>query len=472
MAKAARPKVWRRYVFLAAVLAGAAPGFGAWYWLRPRTIDVCVISDYSFRQNRGNWRELLDARFREVNAIFSGTGVRWQFFHAGEPDPTGKLHDAELRRRRLQHAECKADIILAITGQPEAAEAGNVVPFAHTAIVVDSPKLSESANVRAFAQGMAAIFGAPADPAGVGLTTLPDADKKLIRSLRRYDFREGTAALEGEWGSRALAALQTAYAGKPGNPQANAHRTIGMALAADEEFNPAIAHLRQVTALDPGNAEVRQELAAVLSHDSQYQPAIEEYREAVRLRPQSPDAHAAFAMALANGGQGDEAIDEFSAALRLRPDYAAAQAAMAYVFSQHLGRIDESIEAYRKALEMRPDLTQASEGLERALAIKAKALEAIPGRRKRVQDAPANVMAHFDLALSEARAGNVDNAIQEFRKAIALDPRNDRAHSNLALLLYVRRDYAGAQQEAQAAREAGGNPPIDLLNAVKRKGGG
>jgi Flp pilus assembly protein TadD len=81
-------------------------------------------------------------------------------------------------------------------------------------------------------------------------------------------------------------------------------------------------------------------------------------------------------------------------------------------------------------------------------------------------------MAHFDLALSEARAGNVGNAIQEFRKAIELDPRNDRAHSNLALLLYARKDYAGAQREAQAAKDAGGNPPVDLLDAVKRKGGG
>jgi Flp pilus assembly protein TadD len=464
----------------AVLLGGAVLGLLAWYWLWPRTINVCVISDYSFRQQRANWRELLAARFREVNTIFSGTGVRWNFFHADEPDPTGKLHDVELRRRRLSHAVCKADLIVAVTGQPEGREAGNVVPFAHTAIVVDSPGLSEEGNVRVFAHGMASLFGAPTDASGAGTlmtlppesSTLPAADQKLIRRLRGYDFVSGTEALQKEWGERVLTALEGAHAGKPGSAQAYAHRTVGMALAADENFKPAISHLREVAQLDGANAEAHLDLAAVLSHDIQYPQSIAEYREAVRLRPQSPEIHAAFATALASGGQGDEALDEFATALRLRPDFAMAQAAMAYVLSQHLGRIDEAIEAYRKALEMRPGMLQASEGLERAQAIKAKALEAIPARRKRVQDAPANATAHFDLALSEARAGNVDNAIQEFRKTIALEPRNDRAHSNLALLLYVRKDYAGAQQEAQAAKAAGGNPPADLLDAVKRKGGG
>jgi Flp pilus assembly protein TadD len=464
----------------AVLLGGAALGFLAWYWLWPRTIDVCVISDYSFRQQHADWRALLDARFQSVNTIFSGTGVRWRFFHADEPDPTGKLHDVELRRRRLKHAACRADVILAVTGQPDGQEAANIVPFAHTAIVVDSPRLPEDRNAQVFAHGMAALFGAPADPAGAGtlLTqppespTIPDADRKLIRRLRRYDFRAGTEALQSRWSEPVLSALTASYAGRPGSAEGNAHRVLGMALAADENFKSAIAHLREAARSDVGNAEAHLELAAVLSHDMQYPQSIAEYRESLRLRPQSPEVHAAFAMALANDGQGDEALDEFETSLRLRPGFAMAQTAMAYVLSQHLGRIDEAIEAYRRALEMRPGMEQAGEGLERALAIKAKAAEAIPQRRKRAQDAPANAVAHFDLALAEARAGNVENAIQEFRKTIALDPRNDRAHSNLALLLYARKDYAGAQREAQAAKEVGGNPPADLLDAVKRKGGG
>jgi Flp pilus assembly protein TadD len=480
---------WRSVFAGAAVaLAIAALGFGAWYWLAPRTIDVCVVSDYSFRQQHPDWHALLKSRFRAVQAVFSGSGVRWRFLQAEDPDPTGNFHDMELRRRRLARADCKADIILGVTGQPEGGESGNVVPFAHTAIVVDSLRLPEERNVlrlseersvQVMAHGLAAMFGVPTDSAGAGtLMTVPpesstigSAGRKRIHSLRRYDFRAGTQALESQWTGRVLGALQDAYAGKPGSPVAAAHRTIGLALAADENYKPAAVHLREVARLDAENPQAHEELGAALLHDADYPAAIAEYREAVRLRPSSPELRAALATALANGGQGDAAIDEYTAALGLRPGFAMAQAAMAYVLSQHLGRIDDAIGAYRKALEMSPGLPQAAEGLERAVAIKAAATEVIPERRKQVLETPANAMAHFDLALSEARAGNVENAIQEFHKTIALDPRNDRAHSNLALLLYVRGDYAGAQREAQAAKDAGGSPPPDLLDAVKRKGG-
>jgi Flp pilus assembly protein TadD len=461
-------------------LAIAALGFGAWHWLAPRTIDVCVVSDYSFRQQRPDWHALLESRLREVQAVFSASGVRWRFQQAEDPDPTGNFHDMELRRRRLGRAECKADIILGVTGQPEGGESGNVVPFAHTAIVVDSLRLSEERNVQVLAHGLAAMFGVPTDTAGAGtlMTVPPESStigskgRKLIHGLRRYDFRAGTQALESRWTGRVLGALQDAYAGKPGSPLAAAHRAVGLALAAEENYKPAAVHLREVARLDAENPQAHEELGAVLLHDAEYQQAIVEYREAVRQRPNSPELRAALATALANGGQGDAAIDEYTSALRLRPDFALVQAAMAYVLSQHLGRIDDAIGAYRKALEMSPGLPQAAEGLERAMAIKSAAMEGIPERRKQVLEKPANAMAHFDLALSEARAGNVENAIKEFHKTIALDPRNDRAHSNLALLLYVRGDYAGAQREAQAAKDAGGSPPPDLLDAVKRKGGG
>jgi hypothetical protein len=166
------PKVRGRYLLLPGAFAAAvALGAGGWYWFRPRTIDVCVISDYSFRQQRTNWQDLLATRFRDVNRVFSGTGVRWHFFAADEPDPTGKLHDVEIRRRRLAHAACKADVIVAVTGQPEGDEAGDVPPFAHTAILVDSPKQPEARNVQEFAQGMAALFGVRAEGSTLGTRT-------------------------------------------------------------------------------------------------------------------------------------------------------------------------------------------------------------------------------------------------------------------------------------------------------------
>jgi Flp pilus assembly protein TadD len=471
-------KISRRTIgILAGGLATAAAAFGLWYWLRPRSIDVCVISDYSFRQQHDDWYERLVRRFDEVNRIFAGTGVHWRFFHANEPDPTRTLHGMELRRQKLSRAECRADIILEVSGNPESTAAGDVAPFAHTAIVVDDPKASEPQNVLRLAHGMATLFGVPTDPAGAGTVMteppesakLPPRDSWLISRLRSYDFREGTLGLVGEWGNRALHALTNTYSGRSGTPAAEAHRVFGMAFAADEYYAPAIAHLREVTRLNPGNPEAYVDLANVLQHNFEYKEAIVQYREAEKWTPQSPEIHSALGLALASAGLGQNAIDEFTEALRLRPDFAVAQAGLAYVLSQQLGRVDEAIAAYHTALGMNPQLPQARDGLAQAEAAKEAAADRVPDRRKRAQEHPNEALAHVDLGVEQARAGQLEGAVQALRRAVELNPGIGRAHADLALLLYLRKDYPAAWHEAQAAQKNGFTPPADLQAILQAK---
>jgi Flp pilus assembly protein TadD len=447
-------------------LAIAGAGFGLWNWLKPRNIDVCVISDYSFRQQHDDWYQRLGQRFDEVNRIFAGTGVHWRFFHANEPDPTRTLHGMELRRQKLSRADCRADIILEVSGNAESAAPGDVAPFAHTAIVVDDPKAGEPQNVLRLAHGMATLFGAPVNP---GDATLSSRDSKLISRLRWYDFREGTDALRGDWGDRALSALTDAFSGESGNPQMRAHRVLGMAFAADEDYKTAISHLREVARLDAANPQARIDLANVLQHDFEYQPAVAEYREAAKLAPDNPRIHAALGLALANAGLGQNAIDEFAEALRLRPDFAVAQAGLAYVLSQQLGRVDEAIAAYHTALEMNPKLAQALDGLAQTEAAKLAATDRVPERRKRAEDHPNQALAQVDLGVEQARAGQVDGAVQALRRAVELDPGMGRAHADLALLLYLRKDYGAAWHEAQAAEKNGFTPGADLRAILQAK---
>lgn len=453
-----------RIIPAALVIAGA--GFGLWYWLRPRSIDVCVISDYSFRQQHDDWYQRLEQRFGEVNRIFAGTGVHWRFFHANEPDPTRTLHGMELRRQKLSRAECRADIILEVSGNAESAAAGDVAPFAHTAIVVDDPKAGEPQNMLRLAHGMATLFGAPDHAAEAKLSP---RDSKLVSRLRWYDFRTGTEALRGEWGDRALNALTEAFRGQPGDPRMHAHRTLGMAFAADEDYKAAITHLREAARLDAGNAQAHVDLGNVLQHDFEYQAAVAEYREAEKLAPSRPQIHASLGLALANAGLGQNAIEEFTEALRLRPDFALAQAGLAYVLSQQLGRVDDAIAAYHTALEMNPRLAQAREGLAQAEAAKQAAADRVAERRKRAQDHPNQALAQVDLGVEQARAGQVDGAVQALRRAVEIDPGIGRAHADLALLLYLRKDYSAAWHEAQAAEKNGFTPAADLRAILQAK---
>jgi Flp pilus assembly protein TadD len=458
-------------------LAVAATGWGLSRWLTPRTIGVCVVTDYSYRQQRPNWSEFLDARFAEANRMFRGTGVRWAFRHADQPDPTGRLQGMEERRQKLIRTDCEADLILGVTGQPESKASGDAPAFAHTAMVVDDPKLPDAQNNRIFAQSLAALFGAPVDARGAGTLmtqpperdTMPKAAAKLISRLRDYDFSTGTAALEGEWGDRVYRALVEAYSGRPGNPERAAHRALGVSMAADQAFPAAIRHLSEVVKADPKQASAHVELATMYSHNYQKAEAVAEYREAVRLEPDRPANRAGLAVALANAGMGEEAIEEFNAALRLNPKFAVAQAGLAYLLSQQLGRIDEAIAAYRVAVEMNPELPAATQGLERAQALKEKSVAALAQQRQKAQQSAGSAAAQFELGLAEARAGNVEPAVKAFRRAVEMDAKNGRAHANLAMLLYLQKDYAGALRESETAKRAGFDPPAALVELLKRK---
>lgn len=472
------PRPTRRQLMLAGgVVAVAATGFGLARWLTPRTIGVCVVTDYSYRQQRPNWSQVLEARFAEANRIFRGTGVQWSFRHADQPDLTGRLQGMEERRQKLIRTECEADIILGVTGQPESSASGDAPAFAHTAFVVDDTKQSEVHNKRVFAQALALLFGAPTDPRGAGtlLTRPPESDRlpktaaKLISQMCDYPFATGTAALEGEWRDRVFQALMTVYSGRQGNPERAAHRAIGVSLAADRAFPTAIRHLTEVVKLDPQQAIAHIELATMYSHNFQRGEAAAAYREAVRLEPDRAANHAGLAVALSNAGMTEEAIEEFHTALRLNPKFAAAQSGLAYLLSQQLGRIDEAIAAYRVAVDMNPELAAATLGLERAQGFKETSDAAAAQQRQKVQHTPGNAAAYFDLGLAEARAGNVEPGLRAFRRALELDAKNGRAHANLAMLLYLQKDYEGALRESEAAKRTGFDPPPALIELLKRK---
>jgi Flp pilus assembly protein TadD len=464
----------KRKAILAAAgaLALAVAAFGIRQWLTPRTIGVCVVTDYSVRQSRPNWLSYLDSRFAAVNRIFDGTGVHWDFRHADEPDPTASLHGMEERRLKLFRTHCQADLILGVTGQPENREAVEAPAFSHLAMVVDDPKLSDQQNVRLMAQGLARLFGAPVDPKGSGtlLTPAPESDTlpkpvaKLISRLRSHDFARGGAALDGPWGNRAYDALVQVNDGR-GNPALIAHRTLGLSLAADELYPAAIRHLSEAAKLDSNNPVAHIDLASAYGRNFQWPQAAAEYRAAVQLQPNAAPNHAALGLALANSGNGESAIDELHEALRLDPRHAPAQAALAYILSQQLGRIDEAIAAYRTAVATDPNLPAATSGLERAVAFKQRSVEEASQRRQKAGTAGEL----FDLGLAEARAGNVDSAVKTFRRALDVDRDNPRAHANLAMLLYLQKDYSGALKEARAASAAGFDPPPALVETLKRR---
>ncbi len=113
---------------------------------------------------------------------------------------------------------------------------------------------------------------------------------------------------------------------------------------------------------------------------------------------------------------------------------------------------------YEKALQKNPSDSDAIEGYALSLYKKAQNESATPENWKRVTDAlekansakrseeTKSALAHsyFMLAMSYNMKGDYKNAIEEIKKAIAIDPSNPQYHLNL-FMIYQR---AGMKEEA------------------------
>jgi len=464
----------RRWILLAVLLAGA--GFAGWrYYVRPRTITVCVFTDGAFRR-RADWQEVLKSRLEAVSAIYQQVGITWLPVDLTRTDPTSVMTDPDERRAELAHESgCPADLMLGITGQRRTDRTGSVTAFSHGALVVDDPTQPEPHNTLILAHELAHLFGATHDPGSDTLMSDKPVSRyfsprtvRLIGHLRHYDFARGVDALDGSADRNAFQSIRESLEDLAPKPDLQAHVIIGAAAEADGNYTAAVRHYQEGLAVDPKNVQVRFDLAVALERNSQDDKALAILREGVKLNPDSARLHGALGAAVLRQDR-EEAIDEFMTSLRLEPKNAPLLATLGDVLSSGMGQIDAAAQAYHDALDLVPDLPQAKKGLARALAFKEKAQRDIDALRAAAAKAPDQSISFYNLALGEAHAGNTDAAIAALRRAIAIEPKLGIAHSTLALMYYLRGDYVEARNEVTAAQAAGTTPDTALINALARK---
>lgn len=123
------------------------------------------------------------------------------------------------------------------------------------------------------------------------------------------------------------------------------------------------------------------------------------------------------------------------------------------------GRWTEAVGEYRAALQAEPNNTLALNGLGMALARTGDLDGAIEQYRRALTDierdhetsdlTPEIATVHDNLGVALRRKGDLAGAVSEFRKAVEAEPRNSHAHRNLGLTLEAEKDLDGALKEYQ-----------------------
>lgn len=148
------------------------------------------------------------------------------------------------------------------------------------------------------------------------------------------------------------------------------------------------------------------------------------------------------------------ALKELAEAQKLKPDSAELHNLMglAYIGKKE---IDKAIEHLQKAIEIDPKYTEARNNLCRAYGAAGKWDEAI----KQCEIATKDILyatphfAYNNLGLAYYHSGQLQKAVDAFKKAIEIAPRFAPSHNNLGMVYYELGELSIAEEELKTAVE-------------------
>jgi tetratricopeptide (TPR) repeat protein len=215
-----------------------------------------------------------------------------------------------------------------------------------------------------------------------------------------------------------------------------------------EEKKKLEAYLEQ---LKPGIADAYNNLGVAAAGQKDFSGAFEYFRKAAKWEPALPTLDRNLGMAAFYAGQYGEAVAPLFHHLEAQPDDIRARAALALCYF--------GIEKYSAVLETLQPLSQDQVATDPGLGLAYAVSLAKTGKydegmaRLKVLEQANPDSAGVHVAIGEAYADQklYGTAIDEYRKAIALDPNQARTHFLLGLSLMHEATQADAAQEFRTA---------------------
>lgn len=228
------------------------------------------------------------------------------------------------------------------------------------------------------------------------------------------------------------------------------HYMLGLAYftRASDAGAPAVAAFERAIALAPSEAEFHYRLGIALLESEQYTAALGPLRRAAELAPDRAAVRLPLAKALHRTGDSAGAVAALNAVVRAAPSPSEVTTARAL-----MNQIADPFNSFPKAAE-----GKLEEGM-RFLQELDVPQQAILAFEEILHDYPDLAVVHALLGLAYQRLDDAGRAVDEFKQAIELAPRDGKNYFYMGELYLSR-------QRAEAAREAFGkavafNPLLD-----------
>jgi tetratricopeptide (TPR) repeat protein len=303
------------------------------------------------------------------------------------------------------------------------------------------------------------------------VTLWTDVVKKSPGKARPH-FNLGAAFSFQERDEEAIPLYQRALEINP--DLAEPHINLGKALERQDKIEEAAEHYRAALQIKPDLPEAHNNIGAILAKQGRAEEAIQFYQNALKIRPHYALAHFNLAHTLVENGKVEQGIRHYYQAIRFKPEYAEAHNNLGGIFItlsetekaikhyiaalqidpnlveaynnlgitlMQKGNIEPAIKQFQKALQLKPDFIMAENNLKRALAIRKELATEISRLQQFLKENPDNVESHFQLGNLYYRKGDQRRAIQQYKKALQLNPKFVPAINNLALVTAANKEY-------------------------------
>jgi len=326
-------------------------------------------------------------------------------------------------------------------------------------------------------------------------------------SLRMY-----TAKKDNFWTQKALAAAEQALQLNDKLPEV--HSTLGNVYRATGKYTEAIAELKRAQSLAPNSDEIYRHLGNVYLSSGHTPEALDAFQKAINLNPYYWVNQNALGNAYYHLGEYAKALQAFQQVTVLEPDLYTGYENTGNILLQE-GKYRESIPHFQKALAIEPHPTtysnlgtayfflkqyaEAAQAFEKAVALtpndtfltvnladayrgagqpeKARDTyqQAISVGFKELQTNPQDATVIAEVALSYAKIGNAQEAINFIRRARSQDKNNvDYIYyeAQIDALVGKPADALKSLQDAlekhYPAEYAAGDPDLDSLHSDPR----
>ncbi len=187
----------------------------------------------------------------------------------------------------------------------------------------------------------------------------------------------------------------------------------------EDDYEGAVANLREVVRLEPDMASAYLELGRALVHGGKYEEALPVLRTAAEKNPESGMAHYELGLSLIKTGQWEAALPEMKAAVVCTPNSAQLHFYLGAVHLR-LKQIPEATAEFENSLKIDPDHFLANLKYGEMLFRIGDAEGALPKLLRAVKVDPTSAEGHTFLADVYQELGQTQNSSRERAKAAEL----------------------------------------------------